>query len=76
MDGSPIMGVMRYCFLDSIFSFSPDQDGKGGNVGDDAENKYYPEYEAEISKIILLGDFDSDDNLGKLRQKKTPGGVI
>ena len=45
-------------------------------MGDDAENKYYPEYEAEISKIILLGDFDSDDNLGKLRQKKTPGGVI
>ena len=40
-------------------------------MGDDAENKYYPEYEAEISKIILLGDFDSDDNLGKLRQKKT-----
>ena len=39
-------------------------------MGDDAENKYYPEYEAEISKIILLGDFDSDDNLGKLRQKK------
>ena len=30
------------------FSFSPDQNGKGGNVGDDAQDKYYPEYEAGI----------------------------
>ena len=39
-------------------------------MGDDAENKYYPEYEAEILRNFLSVDFDSDDNLGKLRLKK------
>ena len=44
------MIIQRRGFVNSgyndKFSFSPDQDGKGGNVGDDAEDKYYPEYEA------------------------------
>lgn len=40
------VSVDQHCIVHMLLPQVPDQDGKGGNVGDDAEDKYYPEYEA------------------------------